>query len=182
MFCSPMPRSCRHHSGSTIYRRFVYSVKHFRPTACNNKLPPCKGIQNSLGFQIPRHGFGIPVTGLQSLSTELLFQFPIVSGIPISLSCIPDSKAQDSGFHKKKFSLITESGFPQYIGRNEKNIYIIIRFYIFCFAVKPYFGLQLSIASFFCQVAITFYQSGTEDRLRTILQPKQSGNKKCLVF
>ena len=26
-------------------------------------------------------------------------------------------------------------------------------------------------------MAITFYQSGTEDRLRTILQPKQSGNK-----
>ena len=30
---------------------------------------------------------------------------------------------------------------------------------------------------FFIQVPITFYQSGTEDRLRTILQPKQSGDK-----
>lgn len=37
------------------------------------------------------------------------------------------------------------------MGRNEKNIYIIIRFYIFCFAVKPYFGLQLSIALFFAR-------------------------------
>ena len=28
---------------------------------------------------------------------------PILSRIPDSLSCIPDSKAQDSGFHKQKF-------------------------------------------------------------------------------
>ena len=35
-----------------------------------------------------------------------------VSGIPNSLSCIPDSKAQDSGFHKQKFSRIPECGFP----------------------------------------------------------------------
>ena len=34
---------------------------------------------------------------------ELGFRIPIVSGIPDSLSCIPDSKAQDSGFHKPRF-------------------------------------------------------------------------------
>ena len=28
---------------------------------------------------------------------------PIVSGIPYSLSYVPDSKAHDSGFHKPKF-------------------------------------------------------------------------------
>ena len=38
-----------------------------------------------------------------SLSVELGFRIPIVSGIPDSLSCIPDSKAQDSGFHSKFF-------------------------------------------------------------------------------
>ena len=39
-----------------------------------------------------------------SLSVELGFRIPIVSGfIPDSLSCIQDSKAQDSGFHSKNF-------------------------------------------------------------------------------
>ena len=62
-------------------------------------LAPCKGIQDSLGFWIPHHGFGIP----GSLSVVLEFRIPIVSGIPDSLNCILDSKAQDSGFHKQKF-------------------------------------------------------------------------------
>ena len=38
----------------------------------------------------------------KSFSVELGFRIPIVSSIPDSLSCIPDSKAQDSGFHKHK--------------------------------------------------------------------------------
>ena len=38
-----------------------------------------------------------------SLSVDLGFRILIVSGIPDSLSCIPDSKAQDSGFQKQKF-------------------------------------------------------------------------------
>ena len=33
---------------------------------------------------------------------ELEFWVPIVSGIPDSLSCIPDSKVQDSRFHQQK--------------------------------------------------------------------------------
>ena len=40
---------------------------------------------------------------LRSFSVELGFRIPIISGIPDSLSCIPDSKAQYSGFHKQKF-------------------------------------------------------------------------------
>ena len=36
-----------------------------------------------------------------SLSLELGFRIPIVSGIPDSLSCTPDSKAQNSWFHSK---------------------------------------------------------------------------------
>ena len=35
----------------------------------------------------------------ESLSVELGFRIPIDSGIVDSLSCIPDSKAKDSGFH-----------------------------------------------------------------------------------
>ena len=46
---------------------------------------------------------------LDSLSVELGFQIPIVSGIPDSLSCFLDSKAQDSGLHKQIFP---DFGFP----------------------------------------------------------------------
>ena len=55
---------------------------------------PSKGIQDSLGFWIPRHEFWIPGTRLQ---------IPIVSGIPDSLNSIPYFKAQDFGFRKQKF-------------------------------------------------------------------------------
>ena len=34
------------------------------------------------------------------------FWVPIVSGILDSLSCIPDSKAQDSGFHNQNFPVL----------------------------------------------------------------------------
>ena len=61
-------------------------------------LTPCKGIQDSLGFWIPHRGFRIPGTGFQSLSVELGIWIPIVRGVSDSLSCIPDSKTQDSGF------------------------------------------------------------------------------------
>ena len=44
----------------------------------SNYIAPCKEIQDSLGFWIP-----------------------LVIRIPDSLSCIADSKAQDSGFHKQ---------------------------------------------------------------------------------
>ena len=69
---------------------------------------PRKGIQDSLGFWIPRRGFRIPGTGFQSLPAERGFWIPIVSGIPDSLSCIPYSKAPDYRFHKQK--LFTDSG------------------------------------------------------------------------
>ena len=47
-------------------------------------------------------------SGLQvldsSMSLELGFWIPIVSEIPDSLSCIPDSKVQGSGFHAQNLS------------------------------------------------------------------------------
>ena len=43
------------------------------------------------------------VTGFQSLSVELGHWIPIDCGIPDSLSCILDSKTQDSRFQKQKF-------------------------------------------------------------------------------
>ena len=42
-------------------------------------------------------------SGFRSLLVKFGFWIPNFSRIPDSLSCIPDSKAQDSGFHKKKF-------------------------------------------------------------------------------
>ena len=51
-----------------------------------------------------------------SLSVKLGFQIRVVSGIPDSLSCMSDSKAQDSGFREQNFS---DSAFQiPYIGRN----------------------------------------------------------------
>ena len=40
---------------------------------------------------------------LDSLSLELGFRIPIVKGISDSLTCIPDSKAQESGSHNSNF-------------------------------------------------------------------------------
>ena len=75
------------------------------------------------GFHAVDSGFQL--LGSRSYTVELGFRIPIVSGIPDSHSCIPDSKAQDSGFYKQKFprfrilrakiSRIPESGFP-YMG------------------------------------------------------------------
>ena len=39
----------------------------------------------------------------KSSSVELAFWIPVVCGIPDSLSCIPDSKSQDSGFHEQLY-------------------------------------------------------------------------------
>ena len=64
-------------------------------------IDQCKGIQDMLGFSI---AFRSPGAAFQSFSVDWLgFWILIVSGIPDSLSCILDSKAQDSGFHKQNF-------------------------------------------------------------------------------
>ena len=70
---------------------------------------------------------GFHLLDSRSFSVELGFRIRIVSGILDSYTCIPDSKAQDSGFHKQKFptfripnakiSRIPESEFL-YMGRN----------------------------------------------------------------
>jgi len=57
-----------------------------------NKIAPCKVIQDGLGFWILRRGSWIS----DSLSVELTFRGPVVSGIPGSLSWILGSKTQDS--------------------------------------------------------------------------------------
>ena len=68
---------------------------------------PCKGIQDSLGFWIARRGFRISRWWISVFVGGTWIQIAIVGGIPDSLSCIPDSKAQDFGF-KSKFSQILD--------------------------------------------------------------------------
>ena len=64
------------------------------------------------------------------MSTDLGFRILIVSEIADSLSCIPYSKAQDSGFHKLKFpysgfSKLTFPRFwnPYYLTQGDKVIF-----------------------------------------------------------
>ena len=52
----------------------------------------------------------IPGNGFQYLSVELGFWIPVVSGIPESLSCIPDFKIQDSGGKANDDSATTLNG------------------------------------------------------------------------
>ena len=53
------------------------------------------------GFHAVDSGFQL--LDSRSFSVELGFQIRIVRGIPDSYTCIPDSKAQDSGFQMQKF-------------------------------------------------------------------------------
>ena len=59
-------------------------------------VAPCKGIQHSLGFYIPRLGFPIPGTGFKTLSGELGFWIPVLVGFQIrwALFRIPQAKCQ----------------------------------------------------------------------------------------
>ena len=74
---------------------------------------PRKAIQDSLGFWIPHCGFWIPGVGFRILCQKNLdsgFQslvgFRIPDSILDSSCCIPDSKAQDSGFHSKNWRIL----------------------------------------------------------------------------
>ena len=84
---------------------------------------PCKEIRDSLRFWILRSGsVQISGTRFQSLSVELGFRIPIVSGIPDSLSWIPDSKAQDFWLHEHNFP-----GFRNPINGSETNLGLVIK-------------------------------------------------------
>ena len=100
----------------------------FRISVCPGNFSPHVRESKTLldsGFHAVDSGFHL--LDSRSFSVELGFRIRIVSGIPDSYTCIPDSKAQDSGFHKQKFprfripnakiSRILESGFL-YMGRN----------------------------------------------------------------
>ena len=58
---------------------------------------------------------------LDSLSAKSGFRIPIISEIPDSLSCLPDSKAQDSGCHKQKFPAVSGIRIP-FMGREQATL------------------------------------------------------------
>ena len=66
---------------------------------------PCKGIQDSLGFWIPRRGFRISRWWISVFVGGTWIQIAIVGGIPDSLSCIPKPRIWDS---TRKFSQILD--------------------------------------------------------------------------
>ena len=70
------------------------------------------GISEKACSKASPHVFRIPGTIFQYLSVELGFWIPIGSGIPDSLSCIPDSKTRVSGFYKQNFPDSTRKNIP----------------------------------------------------------------------
>ena len=89
----------------SIYRFETYLQ---RANLCKSIFPPLM-----LPFRILRLRFRIPGNGFPvSLLVELGFWILIVSRIPDSLSCIPDSKTQGFGFHKQRLSTDFEIQIP----------------------------------------------------------------------
>ena len=73
------------------------------PLSCKGKYHFLfQGSHHSPHVRESRTVFRIPGTGFQCFSVELGFRISIVSRIQDSLSCIPDSKAHDSGYHRQK--------------------------------------------------------------------------------
>ena len=99
---------------------FLFFGKGVGEHAKGRVVTLCKGIQDSLGFCIPRPGFCIPGTGFRSLLAKFGFWIPVISRILDSLSCILDSKAQDSRFHNKKFPGVRNPDFLD-MEREEKK-------------------------------------------------------------
>ena len=123
------------YSASVIFHYHYHCKKDHHSWRCKKRtskkiqagkktmIIPCKEIQDSLRFWILRRGsVQISGTGFQYLSVELGFRIPIVSGIPDSLSCIPDSKAKDFWLHEQNFP-----GFRNPINGSETNLGLVIK-------------------------------------------------------
>ena len=94
-FIQALPSSCS--LGQVKISLFFNCLStHWDDIICGINIDPFEGIQDSLAFRIP-YGYW----KYQSLLVELGLWTPIFSGIPDSLSCILDSKSQDSGFFKQ---------------------------------------------------------------------------------
>ena len=87
--------------------------------SCTSCSPHVREPRTGLDF-----GFCAVDSTFQSYSVVLGVRILIISGIPDSLSCVPDSKALDSKFNKNKFprfripQATLESRFPYMGGAN----------------------------------------------------------------
>ena len=80
----------------------LYKNKRLSQNAVNIwRYAPCKGIDSHRWILDSTPWIPDNSCEFQCLSVELGFWIPIVSLIPESMSCLPDSKAKDSGFRKK---------------------------------------------------------------------------------
>ena len=68
--------------------------------------------------------YGFQLLDSGSLSVEVGFWIPIVSGVPDSLTCIQDSIVQDSRFHKQTFHRFWNTEFP-YMGQEYITLFPI---------------------------------------------------------
>ena len=96
-----------------------------------------KGIQDSLGFWIPRRGVRIPGTAFQSLSVELWAIYGLVElefSIPWGVFPIPMSMIQDSGFHAQN---LPKGRTDQWSCRVVASIYVL---YIILSAFNAFYG------------------------------------------
>ena len=119
---------------STSFLTCIWSIQGLIDAACEAKFLPMWGNPNSLGLWIPQSGFRIPGTHFQFLSVELGFWIPIVSAIPDSLSCIPDSNSWISDYISKIF---LDSGVHRHLTLGEKllleNLRKVWCLYVFWF-------------------------------------------------
>ena len=88
---------------ATMTLRLASQRNNVREEGIKVIFVPCRGIQDSLVFWIPRRGYPDSRYWIPVCQWNLDFWIPIASGIPDPLSCFPDSKAQDSGLHKQSF-------------------------------------------------------------------------------
>ena len=99
----------RHTSWIRNLRRSQLVSKHRFESKCSTKVSPLERESKTvLDFEFYATDSRFQVINF-ILSVELGFWIPIFSGIPDSLSCIPDSKAQDFRFHEQKFPCLRNS-------------------------------------------------------------------------
>ena len=98
----------------------------------------CKGIQNSLGFWIPRRGFHIPGAGFQHLSVGWLgFLIPLSCEIPDSLSCIPAVQKQKfPGLLNPDFVTLGEDNYKEFEKMNNKLKVKAHILHVTCFTIQ----------------------------------------------
>ena len=101
---------------STSFLPWIWLIQGLIAAACEVKFLPMWGnpreswIVDSTEW-IPDSRYSFPV-----FVSRTWIPISIVSGIPDSLSCIPDSKVQHFGFHKQNFPGFRSRQAP-YIGR-----------------------------------------------------------------